>query len=91
MCAHPGVDWDLASVIQKKRESLQEFIQHFCKKRDVIPEVDDKSIAMFFKKGLKDPALIRKLAMKIPRMLEAILAIDNKYALAVEATLDTRE
>jgi hypothetical protein len=46
---------------------------------------------MFFKKGLRDPSLIRKLTMKSPRMLEAILAIDNKYALAMEATLDTRE
>jgi hypothetical protein len=26
-CAHLGVDWDLASVIQKKRGSLREFIQ----------------------------------------------------------------
>jgi hypothetical protein len=25
-CAHPGVDWDLASVVQKKGESLWEFI-----------------------------------------------------------------
>jgi hypothetical protein len=25
-CAHPGVDWDLASVIQKRGESLREFI-----------------------------------------------------------------
>jgi hypothetical protein len=46
---------------------------------------------MNFKKGLKDPALIRKLTMKNPRTLEAIFAIANKYALAKEATLDTRE
>jgi hypothetical protein len=26
MCAHPRVDWDLASVIQNKGESLREFI-----------------------------------------------------------------
>jgi hypothetical protein len=64
MCAHPRVDWDLASIIQKKGESLREFIQCFCNMRNVIPKVDDKSIIMFFKKGLRDPALIRKLAMK---------------------------
>jgi hypothetical protein len=90
-CARPGVDWDLASVIQKKGESLREFIQHFCNKRSVIPEVDDKSIIMFFKKGLRDPTMICKVAMKNPRTSEAMLAIANKYALAEEATLDTRE
>jgi hypothetical protein len=54
MCAHLGVDSDLASVIQKKGDSLREFIQHFCNKRNVIPEVDDKSIVILFKKGLRD-------------------------------------
>jgi hypothetical protein len=46
---------------------------------------------MFFKKGLKDSSLIYKLAMRNPRMLEEMLAIANKYALAEEATLNTRE
>jgi hypothetical protein len=46
---------------------------------------------MFFKKGLQDPSLIHKLARKNPRTLEAMFAIANKYALAEEGTLDTRE
>jgi hypothetical protein len=37
---------------------------------------------MFFKKGLRDPALICKLAMKNPRISEAMFAITKKYALA---------
>jgi hypothetical protein len=90
-CAHPGVDWNLDSVVQKKGEPLWEFIQYFCNKRNIIPQVDDKSIVMFFRKGLRDPTLIHKLTLKIPRMLEAIFAIANKHALAKEATLDTRE
>jgi hypothetical protein len=90
-CAHPGVNWDLANVIYKKGESLREFIQRFCNKRNIISEVDDKSIVMFFKKGLRDPVLIQKLAMKNPRMLEAMFAIANKYALVEEVTLDTKE
>jgi hypothetical protein len=53
-CTRPGVKWDLASVVRKKRESLREFIQQFCNKRNTIPEVDEKSITMFFKKGLRD-------------------------------------
>jgi hypothetical protein len=46
---------------------------------------------MFFKKGLRDPALICKLTMKNPRMLEVMFAIANKYSLVEEATLNTRE
>jgi hypothetical protein len=86
-----GVDWDLASVVQKKGESLWEFIQCFCNKRNIILEVDDKSIIMFFKKGLSDSSLIYKLTMKNPRTSEEMLAIANKYAMAEEATLDTRD
>jgi hypothetical protein len=51
----------------------------------------DKYIIIFFKKGLRDLSLIRKLGMKNPRMSEAMLAITYKYALAKEVTLDTRE
>jgi hypothetical protein len=78
-------------MVQKKGESLREFIQCFCNKRNVIPEVDDKSISKFFKKVLRDSTLIRKLALNNPRTLEEILEIANKYALAEEMTLDTRE
>jgi hypothetical protein len=39
-------------MIQKKGESLRKYIQCFCNKRNIILEVDDKSIIMFFKKGL---------------------------------------
>jgi hypothetical protein len=46
---------------------------------------------MFFKKGLRDPLLIRKLSMKNPKTSKAMFAITNEYALAEEATIDTRE
>jgi hypothetical protein len=56
-----------------------------------MSEIDNKSIVMFFKKGLRDPSLICKLTMKNPKMSEAMFAVANKYALAEEVTLDTRE
>jgi hypothetical protein len=59
--------------------------------KNIIPEVDDKSIDMFFKKGLRNSSLIRKLTMKNHRTSKEMFAIANKYALAEEATLDTRE
>jgi hypothetical protein len=46
---------------------------------------------MFFKKGLRNSSLIRKLAMKNLRTSKQMLAITNKYALPEEVTLDTRE
>jgi hypothetical protein len=70
MCTCLGVDWDLASIVQKKGESLQEFIQRFCNKINIIPEVDDKSIITFFMKELRDSSLVHKLAMKNPRTSE---------------------
>jgi hypothetical protein len=81
----------LASIMQKKNESLREFIQRLYNKRNVISEVDDKSIIMFFRKGLRDSSLICKLALKNPRTSEEMLAIANNYALAEEATHDNRE
>jgi hypothetical protein len=78
-------------MVQKKGESLQEFILHFCNKRNIILEVDKKSIIIFFKKGLRDSSLIRKLIMKNLRTSKEMLAITNKYVLAEEVTLDTRE
>jgi hypothetical protein len=56
-----------------------------------IPEVDDKSIVMFFKKGLRDQSLIHKPAMKTPRVSEAMFTIAIKYTLDEEVTLNTRE
>jgi hypothetical protein len=62
-----------------------------CNKRNILPDVDDKSIVMFFKKGLRDPSLIYNLTMKKPKTSEAMFAITNKYSLVEQATLDTRE
>jgi hypothetical protein len=73
----------------RRRESLLLYIQCFCNKRNVILEVDDKSIVMFLKKGLREPSLIRKLAVKNPRTSEEMFCIANRYALAKEATLDS--
>jgi hypothetical protein len=65
----------------KRRESPSE---SFFNKTNIIPEVHNKSIIMFFKKGLRNSSLIGELTMKNPRTTEKMLAIANKY------TLDTR-
>jgi hypothetical protein len=60
----------LAGIVQMKGELLQELTQHFCNKRNLIPEVDGRSNIMFLKKGLRDSCLIHKLTMKNPRTSE---------------------
>jgi hypothetical protein len=85
------VDWDLVSVVQNKGEPLREFIQRFCNKRNIILEVNHKSIIVFFKKGHRNSSLIRRLTIKTPRTSEEMLVIANKYAVAEEATLDNRD
>jgi hypothetical protein len=40
--------------VHNEGESRQESIQCFYNMRNVIPEVDDKSIIIYLKKGLKD-------------------------------------
>jgi hypothetical protein len=62
----------MANVVQKKEESIREFIQCFCSKRNGILEVNDKSTIMFFKNGLRDSSLIRKLTIKNPRKSKEI-------------------
>jgi hypothetical protein len=46
---------------------------------------------MFFRKGLRDSSLIRKLAMKNPKTSEEMIVIANNYAPAEEATLYNRD
>jgi hypothetical protein len=55
-----------------------------------MPEVEGKSIVMFFKKGLRDSSLIHKLTMKNPMTSKEMLATANKYALVEEATPESR-
>jgi hypothetical protein len=90
-CTHSGVDWDRSSVVQKKGESVRLFIEHFCNKRNIILEIDDKSIIMFFKKGLRDSSLNCKFAMKNPRTSVEMLAIINQVCPTEEAPLNTKE
>jgi hypothetical protein len=42
----------MASVIQKNGESLREFMQRFCSKRNIIPEVDDSQLSCSSRRDL---------------------------------------
>jgi hypothetical protein len=46
---------------------------------------------MFFKKVLRDSSPFQNLTMKNPRASKQMFSITNRYTLAEEVTLDTRE
>src|SRR5438105_10152317 len=62
----PGIEWDLYQIHQKKGESLQEFIRLFMKKKNTIPGVSDAVVMAYFRKGVKDPDLLKKLSRRQP-------------------------
>ena len=76
----PGVEWDLYRVHQKKGESLREFIRWFIKKKNSIPSVSDAVVMAAFRKGVKDPDLLKKMSRKQPRMVKELFDVADRYA-----------
>src|SRR5438132_7187384 len=60
----PGVEWDLYQIHQKKGEFLREFIRRFMKKKNTIPGINDTIVMASFRKGVKDPDLLKKLSRR---------------------------
>jgi len=60
----PGVEWDLYQIAQKKNESLREYIKRFMKKKNTIPGVSDAVVMASFRKGVRDPDLLKKLSRR---------------------------
>ena len=47
---------------KRKDESLREFIRRFMKKKNTILGVSDAVVMASFRKGVKDPDLLKKLS-----------------------------
>ena len=75
----PGIEWDLYRVHQKKGESLREFIWWFIKKKNSIPSVSDAVIMATFRKGVKDPDLLKKMSRKQPKMVKELFDMTDRY------------
>ena len=63
----PGVEWDLYQIGQRKDESLREFIPKFTKKKNTILGISDAVVMASFRKGVKDPDLLKKLSRRQPK------------------------
>src|SRR5881394_272112 len=87
----PGVEWDLYQITQKKDVSLWEFIRRFIKKKNSIANVSDAVVMATFRKGVKDPDLLKKMSRKPPRMVKELFDMANRYADQEENSSETTE
>src|SRR5207253_2762627 len=55
-----------------KDESLLEFIRWFMKKKNTIPGVSDAVAMAAFRKGVKDPDLLKKISRRQPTMVKEL-------------------
>src|SRR5438132_2629648 len=74
------VDWDLCQIHQKKGESLREFIRRFMKKKNTIPGVSDAVIMAAFRKGVKNPDLLKKMLRRQPTPMKGLFDMADRYA-----------
>src|SRR5438128_4697141 len=81
----PRVEWNLYQIHQKKGESLWEFIWRFMKKKNTIPGVSDADVMASFRKGVKDPNLLKKLSRRQPEMVKELFDMANQYGNQEEA------
>ncbi|KAK2630886.1 hypothetical protein QOZ80_UnG0720520 [Eleusine coracana subsp. coracana] len=57
----PGNHWELARIKQRDWEPLREYIQHFCRVKNTIPNISDAQVVTAFQGGLRDDDLIKKI------------------------------
>src|SRR6266511_6022615 len=81
----PGVEWDLYQIQQKKSESLREYIRRFMKKKNTILSVSDAVVMASFRKGVKDPDLLKKLSRRQPETVKDLFDMADRYASQEEA------
>src|SRR5438105_8809994 len=85
MFTKPGVECDLYQITQKKNESLREYIKRFMKKKNTIPGVSDAVVMASFRKGIKDPDLLKKLARRQPETVKDLFDMADRYTNPEEA------
>src|SRR6266542_211590 len=87
----PGVEWDLYRIHQKKDESLREFTRRFIKRRNSIPSVSNAVLMATFRKGVKDPDLLKKMSRKLPKTVKELFDMADRYANQEEHSGETTE
>jgi hypothetical protein len=86
----PNNEWDLSQLVQQEGETLSEYIQRFCSRRNTIPDIRDHTVVTLFQKGLRDGGLIKKLARKRSVTSEDMFRIADTYATGEVALREAR-
>ena len=76
---------DLCNCRQRTDETLQEYIQRFSKKHNVLPNITNTDMINAFTCGTTYEALIHALSHETLRMTWELLDIVTKYATGEEA------
>jgi hypothetical protein len=89
----PSTAKTLKTIKQKHDESLHDYVKHFCNARNDIPHIQDIEIINTFHDGVSDVKTMEEIAMKKPKTVAGLLAVDDICIEASEAharLLDSR-
>lgn len=79
-CPRPGNPWDLNNCRQKADESLWDYIQHFSKHYNELPNIVDADVMSAFLSGTRSQVLIHELGRTHQRTTRELLNIVTSHA-----------
>nr|ABF93729.1 retrotransposon protein, putative, Ty3-gypsy subclass [Oryza sativa Japonica Group] len=87
----PGTHFDLYNIIQKSRESHQDYIRRFSEQCNKISDITDDVIIAAFTKGIRHEDLVGKFGCKPPKTVKQMFEKANEYAKAEDAITASKQ
>jgi hypothetical protein len=79
---HPSTVETLKTIKHKHDESLRDYVKCFCNARNAIPYIQDIEIINAFHDGVNDIKTVEEIAMKKPKTMTDLLAVDDVFIAA---------
>jgi hypothetical protein len=76
-----GTFWDLKNYRQKPRETLHEYIYHFSKQCNELPDIVNADVIEVFISGTTNESLVHKLGHNNPRTTRELLNLATNMPL----------
>jgi hypothetical protein len=76
----PSNSWDLQNCKQSSGETLREYIRHFSKKCNELPDVVDADVVMTFLSGTSNRGLVHEFGRTKPQTTKKLLDIAANFA-----------
>jgi hypothetical protein len=86
---HPRNSWDLKAYKQRAGETLCEYIRHFSKKCNELPDIVDADMMRTFISGTTNEALIHELGHYQQRTTWELLDLTTSRASSEEAIMQS--